>query len=74
MAEGTKLLLVFKAQSSNSNVTFSFNYAKPSVTTAQVKNLMNTMIANKEIFTYPPVEKVSAKTVTVSETVYDLSA
>lgn len=74
MAEGTKLVLTFATASSDKATTFTFRYAKPSATAQQVKALMNAMIANKEIYEYPPVTAKSAKTITTSETVYDLSA
>ncbi len=73
MAEGTKLVLTFDANG-DKTATFTFNYAKPSATTAQVKALMNAMIANKEIYENQPVTAKSAKAITTSETVYDLAA
>ncbi|MBQ9222101.1 DUF2922 domain-containing protein [Succinivibrio sp.] len=73
MAEDTRLILTFQT-AEEKITTFTFNYAKPSATQAQVKNLMDTMIANKSIFETEPTAKISAKTITTSETVYDLSA
>lgn len=72
MAEGTVLKLEFLT-AEEKTTTFTFKYAKPSVTAAQVKTLMETMISNKEIFETEPAFIKSAKTVTTSETVYDLS-
>lgn len=72
MAEGTKLVMTF-ATSSGKDTQLSFKYGKPSATTAQVKTLGNTILSNAEIFEYPPTALKSAKMVTTSETVYDLS-
>ena len=73
MASGTKLVLGFET-SSGKSITLSYNYAKPSATTANVKALMNGIIANGEIFANVPATMKSAKEVTTSESVYDLSA
>ena len=72
MASGVKLVLGFKT-SNDKNVIFSFNYAKPSATAAQVKNLMNGIITNGSIFTNVPVTAVSATQVVTEENEYDLS-
>ncbi len=72
MASGVKLVLRFKT-SNDKNVIFSFNYAKSSATTAQVKNLMNGIITNGSIFTNVPVTAVSATQVVTEENEYDLS-
>ncbi|MBQ6970747.1 MAG: DUF2922 domain-containing protein [Synergistaceae bacterium] len=71
MAAGTKLVLGFENSSGNA-VSMSFNYAKPSATTAQVKALMSGIITNGSIFENVPVTAKSAKTVTTTENVYDL--
>ena len=73
MAEGTKLVLVFDT-AEEKTATFTFNYAKPSATAAQVKSLMSAMISNRAIYENEPSAMRSAKTITTSETVYDLSA
>ena len=73
MAEGTKLVLAFETSDART-ATFTFNYAKPSATAAQVKTLMQTMITNNVLYETAPVVMKSAKTVTTSETAYDLSA
>lgn len=72
MAEGTVLKLTF-ITAEEKEATFTFKYAKPSVTAQQIKTLMNSMIDNKIIFENEPAEIKSAKTITTSETVYDLS-
>ena len=72
MAEGTKLQLKFEAADGR-DVTFNYNYAKPSATAGQVKALMQSMITNNTIFERPPVAMKSAKTITTTETAYDLS-
>ena len=73
MADGTKLVLAF-LDSEEREMVFTFPYAKPSATTANVKNLMQVIIANGDIFEDRPVSMLSAKTITTSETAYDLSA
>lgn len=72
MAEGTKLVLGFENGSGHA-VSISYSYAKPSATLANVKSLMNGIIANGSIFENVPVTAKSAKTVTTTENVYDLS-
>lgn len=72
MAAGTRLELTFN-NSAGKKIIFSFNYAKPAVSTANVKALMNSIITNGSIFTSVPTEAVSAKCVTVTENEYDLS-
>lgn len=73
MADGTRLVLGF-LNSEEKEIVFTFPYAKPSVTLANIKNLMNVIIANGDIFEDRPVTMASAKTITTSETAYDLSA
>ena len=53
-------------------MTFIYNYARPSSSLANIKALMNGIIANGSIFNTVPVEAVSAKEVTTTENVYDL--
>ena len=72
MASGIKLVLKFE-DSNGKDVIFSFNYAKPSTTTTQVKALMNGIITNGSIFTNVPATAKSATLVTTSESEYDLS-
>lgn len=72
MAEGTKLQLVFQTNESK-NTTMTFNYGKPTATTADVKALMTAITTNGTIFETVPVTPVSAKLITTTETVYDLS-
>ena len=72
MAEGTKLVLVFETVNDTKTV-FTFPYAKPSVETSAVKTLINTIIANNDIFEDAPFKCISAKTVITSENTIDLS-
>lgn len=72
MAAGTKLVLEF-LDSDDRTVQFSFARAKPSAGLANVKALMAGMIANTEIFARTLVSAKSAKEVTTSENVYDIS-
>lgn len=72
MAEGTKLVCTFETDEDKS-VTMSFKYAKPNAEPTAVKTFMQAVIANNSIFENRPVVIKSAKTVTTSETVYDLS-
>ena len=73
MADGTKLVLTFLDQY-DGTIVFTFPYAKASATAANVKNLMNVIIANGDIFEDKPVTMLSARTITTSETAYDLSS
>ncbi len=73
MAEGTKLVLGFQ-NASGTNMTLSYSHAKASATAAQVKSLMNGIIANGSIFANVPATAKSAKIVTTTEAEYDLSA
>ena len=73
MAEGTKLVLAFET-SEEKTASYTFNYAKPSATVAQVKSLMQAMITNTSTLENTLVGMKSAKTVTTTETAYDLSA
>ena len=71
MASGTRLELGFNNRYGR-RITFIFNYARPSSSLANIKALMNGIIANGSIFNTVPVEAVSAKEVTTTENVYDL--
>lgn len=71
MAAGTKLQLVFGTASGQK--TFSYNYANASASTASVKLLMSTMIANGSVYKYPPLTAVSAKFQITTESEVDLS-
>ncbi len=73
MAESTKLVLGFQ-NASGTSMTLSYNHAKASATTAQVKALMNGIIANGSIFANVPATAKSAKIVETTESEYDLSA
>lgn len=73
MAEGTKLVLAFET-SAGKTMSLTFNYAKPSATSTQIKALMNGIVSNGSIYENVPVAAKSAKSVTTSETIYDLSA
>lgn len=72
MAEGTKLQLVFETNEGK-NTTMTFNYAKPSAEASAVRTLMQAIITNGAIFENVPTVMKSAKTITTSENVYDLS-
>ena len=71
MASGTKLVCTFKT-SNDKTISMTFNYAKSNATTANVKTLMNTIIANGAIFANVPVYSISAKTQTTSENEFNL--
>lgn len=73
MAAGTKLVCTF-GTNSDKTASFTFNYAKSGATLASVKALMTAIIANGAIYENVPLTAKSAKTVTTSENVYDLSA
>ncbi|MBR1486952.1 MAG: DUF2922 domain-containing protein [Synergistaceae bacterium] len=72
MANSTKLSLTF-ARSTGESVTFTYNHAKKEAGAANVKSLMEGIIANNAIFEKAPVSIKSAKFVTVEETAVDLS-
>lgn len=72
MAEGSKLVLTFMT-SEEKTATITFNYAKPSATTAQVRALMQAMITNTSTLAATLVSAKSAKIVTTTESTYDLS-
>lgn len=63
----TKLVLDFK-DAGGANRRWSFNYADSDVTSQQVTSLMDGMIANGSVFTYPPISKTAAKLVITTET------
>ena len=71
MAAGTKLQLVFTTDTSTT--THTYNYADPAATKANVVALATTIIAGGAIFTKVPLALKSAKTITTSENIYDLS-
>lgn len=73
MAESTKLVLGFQ-NASGTSMTLSYNHADSSATLANVKALMNGIIANGSIFANIPATAKSAKIVTTTESEYDLSA
>ena len=72
MAEGTKLVLVFETVNDTKTV-FTFPYVKSSVETSAVKTLINTIIANNDIFWDAPFRCISAKTVITNENTINLS-
>ena len=73
MAAGTKLVVGFQT-STGKSMTLTYNHASPSATKANVKALMNGIIANGLIFASVPATAKSAKLVTTTESEYDLSA
>lgn len=72
MAEGTRLVLVFHDEYER-KIVFSFPYVKNNLSASTVKNLMNTIIANGDIFEDIPTTIVSAMIVSTTENVFDLS-
>ena len=72
MAEGTKLQLTFETDEGKTT-TMTFAYGKSNATAANVRTLMQTIITNGEIFENVLAVMKSAKMITTSETVYDLS-
>ena len=73
MASGVKLVLGFETAAGKS-MTLTYNHANPSATAAQVKALMNGIIANGSIFATVPATAKSATKVVTEESEYDLSA
>ena len=72
MAAGTKLVFSFGNASGNT-VNYNYNYGDDDASTASVKNAMNTMITNGDIFRNAPVTIKGAKAVITSEVEFDLS-
>ncbi len=72
MAAGTKLVITFLDTTGTERI-FSFRYAKMNATDAQVKTLVQTIIANGSIFTHVPVKAKSAILATTTETTMDIS-
>lgn len=71
MAAGTKLQLQFETMSGTK--TWTFSNAKSNATTANVRTLAQTMITNGTLFQYQPIRVSSAKIVTTTENVLDVS-
>ncbi len=71
MATTSKLVLDFEGASEN--VSFSYNYVNPELTTTKVKQVMTALITNGSIFSNPPLTAKNAKIVTTTENDYDLS-
>ena len=67
----SKIVLTFSTTEGEKN--FSYNYANPDATSANVKALGTALITNGSIFTTPPLELKAAKLVTTTEDDYDIS-
>ena len=67
----SKLVLEFEGTSGE--VKFNYNYANPSASTANIKALVNGIITNGSIFENPPTKAVSAKIVTTTEDIIDIT-
>lgn len=70
MAAGTKLILRFGTTSGEKN--FTYNYGNASATVQDVRNAMQTMIDNNDIFQYPPQTMISAKVQVTTESEFNL--
>lgn len=70
MAAGTKLILRFGTTSGEKN--FTYNYGNASATVQDVRNAMQTMIDNHDIFQYPPLTMISAKVQVTTESEFNL--
>ncbi len=73
MTTTTKLVLSF-VDSNGDSVSFSYNYADPEVTAANVSALMSGIITNGSIFQKVPATAKGAKLVTTETTEIALSA
>ena len=71
MASSVSLQLKFGTMSGTK--TWNIKYAKEDATTANIKNLMDVMIANGSVYKYPPMTKESALIIKKTETEVDLS-
>ena len=67
----SKLEITFTDQD-DKNFIVGLNHANASATTAQVKNLADTLLANAEIFQRPMMSKVGAKMITTTSTDIDI--
>ena len=67
MAIGTRLVMVFQ-DATNTDRTFSFGYIDPQASVANVKNVVQSIIDNGDIFANVPLTAKSAKLVTTTET------
>ena len=72
MAAGSKLVLTFEA-GDGSPFVHVYNYADPEATAADVKALVNGIIANGSIFARIPVTAKSAEIVSMTEKEISLS-
>lgn len=72
MATSTKLSLNF-TKNDGGSMNLSYNYAKKEFNAANVKALMEGIVANGDIFERIPAAAKSAKIVTIEETAIDLS-
>lgn len=66
MASSTKLQLKF--QTAYGEKTWNFNYADEDATNADIKNLVQVMIANGSIYATPPLSISTAKIIKTTET------
>lgn len=71
MAGSIQLKLVFDTMGGQK--TWTFKNIKSEASTADVKNLMDVMIANGSVYKYPPLAKVSAIQQITTTVQYDLS-
>jgi len=72
MATSTKLSLSFM-KSNGDSINFTYSNAKNNVTAANVKSLMEGMVANGDIFEKVPAAIKSATIITTERTAVDLS-
>lgn len=70
MASGTVLKMTFDTLAGQK--TWTFKYARPSTSVANVKALGQAMITNGSIYNHQPTALVKALEVTTTESVYDL--
>jgi len=72
MASGVKLVFSFK-DSDDKTVQYSYNYAKPSATAAQVNAHAASMITNTAVLAKTLVSIVSIKKVVTEESEYEIT-
>lgn len=71
MASGTNLVFEF-ADAQDYSIFFVFPYGDDDASSTDIKNAMNSIIANSSIFINPPVRIKSAKSVISTEYEWDL--
>lgn len=68
-----KLKMTFTCEGGTGKVAYTYKYADPEVTEANVKALVNALITNGSIFAKPPLTALGAELIVTTTTEYDIS-